>query len=192
MKYKECLDYIRSDYYRIIGKRDVGVFRMWTSTFLDRGFHFLFWLRLSNCNNLLLGGVSRFIYQVIGCMFHISVHRQTKIGYGLRIVHNGPIVINVSTIIGDNVDIYQNTTIGSMFLKAAQIGNNVYIGPSVCIVEDVKIGDGVTIGAGSVIVKDIEAGVTVAGNPAKVISHKEPGRLIWRRWNRKWNKYNKE
>lgn len=56
MKYKECLDYIRSDYYRIIGKRDVGVFRMWTSTFLDRGFHSLFWLRLSNCNNLLLGG----------------------------------------------------------------------------------------------------------------------------------------
>ncbi|WP_455070794.1 serine O-acetyltransferase [Prevotella histicola] len=192
MKYKECLDYIRSDYYRIIGKRDVGVFRMWTSTFLDRGFHFLFWLRLSNCNNLLLGGVSRFIYQVIGCMFHISVHRQTKIGYGLRIVHNGPIVINVSTIIGDNVDIYQNTTIGSMFLKAAQIGNNVYIGPSVCIVEDVKIGDGVTIGAGSVIVKDVEAGTTVAGNPAKVISHKKPGRLIWKRWNREWNKYNKE
>ena len=192
MKYKECLDYIRSDYYRIIGKRDVGVFRMWTSTFLDRGFHFLFWLRLSNCNNLLLGGVSRFIYQVIGCMFHISVHRQTKIGYGLRIVHNGPIVINVSTIIGDNVDIYQNTTIGSMFLKAAQIGNNVYIGPSVCIVEDVKIGDGVTIGAGSVIVKDVEAGTTVAGNPAKVISHKEPGRLVWRRWNREWNKYNKK
>ena len=192
MKYKECLDYIRSDYYRIIGKRDVGVFRMWTSTFLDRGFHFLFWLRLSNCNNLLLGGVSRFIYQVIGCMFHISVHRQTKIGYGLRIVHNGPIVINVSTIIGDNVDIYQNTTIGSMFLKAAQIGNNVYIGPSVCIVEDVKIGDGVTIGAGAVIVKDVEAGTTVAGNPAKVISHKEPGRLVWRCWNREWNKYNKK
>lgn len=56
---------------------------------------------------------------------HISIHRQTQIGYGLRIVHNGPIVINVSAIIGDNVDIYQITTIGSMFLKAAQIGNNV-------------------------------------------------------------------
>lgn len=73
-----------------------------------------------------------------------------------------------------------------------KIGNNVYIGPSVCIVENVKIGDGATIGAGSVIVKDVKAGCTVAGNPAKVISHKKSGRLIWKRWNRKWNKYSKE
>ena len=107
-------------------------------------------------------------------------------------MHNGPIVINVSAVIGDNVDIYQNTTIGSMFLKADQIGNNVYIGPSVCIVENVKIGDGATLGVGAVVVNDVEAGATVAGNSAKVISHKESGRLVWRRWNRKWNKYNKE
>lgn len=191
MTYKECLDYIRSDYYRIRAKRDVGIFKMWFTTLLDRGFHFLFWLRLSYCNNIILGGVARFLYQILGAMTQISVQRHTKIGYGLRIVHNGPIVINVSASIGDNVDIYQYTTIGSMFLHAAQIGNNVYIGPSVCIVEDVKIGDGVTIGAGAVIVKDVEEGCTVAGNPAKVISHKEPGRLIWRRWNREWNKYNK-
>ncbi|WP_308340388.1 hypothetical protein [Prevotella histicola] len=44
-----------------------------------------------------------------------------------------------------------------------------------------KIGDGVIIGAGAVIVKDVEAGTTFARNPAKVISHKEPGRLVWRR-----------
>lgn len=192
MRYKEGLDYIRSDYYRITGRRDVGIYRMWLLTLFDGGFHFLFWLRLSNCNNLLLGGgklVYLSDYRSYFAYFYTSPNSN---GYGLRIVHNGPIVINVSAIIGDNVDIYQNTTIGSMFLKAAQIGNNVYIGPSVCIVEDVKIGDGVTIGAGSVIVKDVEAGTTVAGNPAKVISHKEPGRLVWRRWNREWNKYNKK
>lgn len=57
MTYKECLDYIRSDYYRITGRKNVGLFRMWSSTLLDRGFHFLFWLRLSNCNNFLLGGI---------------------------------------------------------------------------------------------------------------------------------------
>ena len=98
-------------------------------------------------------------------------------------------MINASAVIGDNVDIYQYTTIGSSLFHAAQIGNNVYIGPSVCIVEDVKIGDGATIGAGAVVVKDVDAGATVAGNPAKVISNKEPDRLVWRCWNREWNKY---
>ena len=180
MRYKECLDYIRSDYYRITGKKDVGLFRMWVTTILDGGFRFLFWFRLSNCDNTLLSGVSRIFYRIIGSNLRISIQRSTKIGYGLNIAHGGPVVINASAIIGDNVDIYQYTTIGSSLFHAAQIGNNVYIGPSVCIVEDVKIGDGVTIGAGSVIVKDVEAGTTVAGNPANVISHKEPGRLVWR------------
>lgn len=91
MRYKECLDYIRSDYFRITGKKDVGIFRMWATTILDGGFHFLFWLRFSNCNNVILGGIARLFYQIIGLITHISVQRQTKIGYGLRIVHNGPI-----------------------------------------------------------------------------------------------------
>ena len=78
MRYKEGLDYIRSDYYRITGRRDVGIYRMWLLTLFDGGFHFLFWLRLSNCNNLLLGGVSWFIYQIIGLILHISIHRQTQ------------------------------------------------------------------------------------------------------------------
>ena len=79
MKYKECLDYIRSDYYRIYGQCDVNIFKMWITTWLDGGFHFLFWLRLSNCNNLLVGGVSRFFYQILGLKYQISIHRQTKI-----------------------------------------------------------------------------------------------------------------
>lgn len=192
MTYKECLDYIRSDYYRIRGKNNYCILRMWLTTMMDEGFHFLFWYRLSKCNNILLGGVGRILYRRIGSKLRISIQRSTKIGYGFLIAHGGPVVINASAVIGDNVDIYQYTTIGSSFFHAAQIGNNVYIGPSVCIVEDVKIGDGATIGAGTVVVKDVDAGTTVAGNPAKVISHKEPGRLVWRCWNREWNKYKTE
>lgn len=97
-------------------------------------------------------------------------------------------MINSSTKIGNNVNICQNATIGSLNHHAAEIGDEVYIGPSVCIVEHVKIGRGATIGAGAVVVKDVEAGTTVAGNPAHEISRKEPGRFIWRKWNREWNK----
>lgn len=120
--------------------------------------------------------------------FKIDMPRQAHIGYGFQIAHGGPIVMNCRTKVGDNCVIFQFTSIGSSTLKAAEIGNEVYIGPNVSIVNKVKIGDGVTIGAGSVVVKDIEAGVTVAGVPAREISRKAPGRLIGKKWNRAWNR----
>ena len=112
----------------------------------------------------------------------IQIPRRTKIGYGLFIVHEGPIVINPEAVIGNNVNLSQFTTIGSNCKKGAIIGDNVYIGPNVCIVEDVVIGDNVTIGAGSVVTKDIPANATAAGNYAKVLNYNEPGRFITNRW----------
>ena len=188
MRYALCKDYIRSDYYRIRGRRTDSLIKIFTATFLDIGFRFLFWFRLAKCRNKLIQWPARLIYMHLRMKHHIDIDRNTDIGYGLRIVHGGPCVVNFSSHIGDNVDIYQYTSIGSMYNKAATIGNDVYIGPSVCIVENVHIGDGVTIGAGAVVVKDIPRGVTVAGNPAREISQKEPGRLVWRKWNREWNK----
>lgn len=187
MTYKQCRDYIRSDYYRCYGRRHESLPKMWVRSFLNPGFHFLFHLRLANCSHFLIRTPSRLIYRLIGIAQHIDIQRTTKIGYGFQLYHSGPVVVNASTVIGDNVDMFQNSTIGSSFTNAAHIGNDVYIGPSVCIVENVTIGDGVTIGAGAVVVKDIEAGATVAGVPAKVISHKEPGRLVYRKWDREWN-----
>lgn len=187
MKYSQCLDYIRSDYYRISGRSNDSLMRMWLATWLDVGFRFMFWLRFSKCNNVLLCGGSRLMHRWLMMRHHIIVERQTDIGYGFYIVHGGPVVINCSAKIGDNVNIYQYSTIGSSYLHAAEIGDEVYIGPSVCIVEDVKIGNGATIGAGAVVVKNVEAGATVGGNPAHVISHNEPGRLIIHKWKREWN-----
>lgn len=188
MTYNQCKGYIRSDYFRIKGELTDSIVRLFSATFLDIGFRFLFWFRLAKSDNKLIQWPARLIYMHLRLKHHIDIDRSSDIGYGLRIVHGGPVVVNASAKIGDNVDLYQYTTIGSMFCHAATIGNEVYIGPSVCIVENVHIGDGVTIGAGAVVVKDVEAGVTIAGNPAKVISHKKSGRLIWRKWNREWNK----
>ncbi len=78
-------------------------------------------------------------------------------------------------MIGNNVNLSQFTTIGANGgRQAAEIGDNVYIGPNVCIIEHVKIGNNATIGAGSVVTKDIPENATAVGNYAKVISMNNP------------------
>ena len=64
-----------------------------------------------------------------------------------------------------------------------KIGYGFYIGPNICIVEDVLIKDNVTIGAGSVVCKNLPENATVAGNYAKVLNFNNPGRYIENRWN---------
>lgn len=87
-----------------------------------------------------------------------------------------------STVIGNNCSLSQFTTFGSNSGHAATVGDNVYIGPHVCVVENVKIGDYATIGAGSVVTKDIPANATAAGNYAKVLNYNNPGKFVNNAW----------
>lgn len=113
---------------------------------------------------------------------NIQIHRRTTVGYGLYIGHNGPVVVNPTAILGNNVNLSQFTTIGAIDGDAAVIGDNVYIGPACGLVENVHIGDNVTIGAGSVVTKDIPANATAVGNYAKVVNFNNPGRYVRNRW----------
>ncbi len=119
----------------------------------------------------------------------IQLHPSTKIGFGLYIGHGGPIVVNPTAVIGNNVNLSQFTTIGSNKGHAATIGDFTYIGPNVCIVEDVKIGSNVTIGAGAVVTKDIPDNATAVGNYAKVINYNNPGRYTK---NNRWTDFSED
>lgn len=125
---------------------------------------------------------ARYKHRQLSRKWGIQIPRTAKIGYGLYIGHGVGIVINPKTVIGNNVNLSQFLTIGSNKGTPAVIGDNVYIGPSVCIVEDVKIGNNVTIGAGSVVTKDVPENATVAGVPAKVLNYNNPGRFVNRRY----------
>lgn len=105
-----------------------------------------------------------------------SIPYTTKIGKGFAMPHYGTIVINGTTVIGENCKIHAGVNIGATNgeKNAAVIGNNVYIGPGAKIVGNITISDDVAIGAGAVVVKSIEEpGTTWGGVPAKKISDKD-------------------
>lgn len=172
-------DYVKSDLMRYYGKHDTITFVK--AYFKNRTFRFQYALRMSQS-----AGVSKVVGLILWKLNRtkrtIQLPRETKIGYGLYIGHGGPIVVNKTAVIGNNCNLSQFTTIGSNRYCAATIGDNVYIGPNVCVIEDVKIGNNVTIGAGSVVTKDIPDNATAVGNYAKVIHYNEPGRFVHRRW----------
>lgn len=167
-------EFLKSDLYRYSGKKSI-------KSFLDcyrkeAGFRFSVAYRLINSKGLeKIVGI--FLW-VIRNKQLIQISRHTKIGYGLYISHGGPVVVNPTTIIGNNCNLSQFVTIGSNEAKAAVIGDNVYIGPNCCIVEDVEIENNVTIGAGSVVTKNLPENSTCAGNYAKVLNFNNPGRYI--------------
>lgn len=168
--------YVKSDLYRYTGKTDLLSFlKLYVK---ERSFRYIVAFRLIN---------SKGIQKLVGIFLwytrdrSISIPKETKIGYGFYIGH-GNVVINRTAVIGNNVNLSNYTTIGSNNNSAAIIGDNVYIGPNCCIVENVNIGDNVTIGAGSVVTKDIPRNATAVGNYARVISFDSPGRFILNKW----------
>ena len=171
--------YIKSDLFRYRGNTSWSSF---IKEFLcHHAFRYMCAHRLLNSKGIekIWGAVIWFFLN----KNHIQIPLETKIGYGFYIGHGGPVIINGTAIIGNNCNISQFTTIGANEGKAAVIRDNVYIGPNVCIVEDVLIKDNVTIGAGSVVCKNLPENATVAGNYAKVLNFNNPGRYIENRWN---------
>ncbi|MGV8940248.1 MAG: serine O-acetyltransferase [Lysobacter sp.] len=171
---------VSSDLYRYAG--NCSRTSLLKHLLFNRSFKYSFWFRLCRSSSFPLRTLARIFHRHLSNRYGIQIPASTKIGPGLFIGHHMGLVVNHTTTIGWNCNLGQFTTIGSNHEHAARIGNNVYIGPGVCVVEDVVIGDNATIGAGSVVVRNVPQNATVAGNPARVVSTKHPGRYVCNRW----------
>lgn len=179
---KQVWKYIQSDYYRYTGKK-LSPFKLFLKAVfgVSHCFRYSFWLRMSK-NRGLCGIISRQLHKHYSIKYGIQIPVATKIGYGFYIGHGVGVVINGGTTIGNNVNISQFLSIGTNKRTPATIGDNVYIGPNVCIVEDVKIGSNTTIGAGSVVIRDIPENSTAVGCPAKVVGENMHPEYVHNRW----------
>ena len=179
--YKDCIELIRSDYFRYKWHK-VSLFRMFIYSIVTANFGFNFWLRLCQYRGLLYP-ICSFMHRMYMLRYGIQILPETKIGYGLYISHGFASFVNPAATIGNNCNISQCSTIGSSVGKGAVIGDNVYIGPNTCLIDDITVGNSATIGAGAIVTKDVPENSVVAGNPAHIITSKlKPGAYVEHRW----------
>ena len=179
-RYSDCLELIRSDYYRYT-KRKSSLMKMFFKTLCLPSFALVFWLRLAQIRGWLYWP-AKIVHRHYSSKYGLQIFPSMKIGYGLCLGHAICVVINPQTIIGNNVNISQFTQIGTSTDCAAIIGDNVSLSPMVSLVNGVQIGSNSTVGTGAVVTKNVPSNATVVGVPAKVLHYKRPGHFVGNRW----------
>jgi serine O-acetyltransferase len=116
----------------------------------------------------------------------IDIHPGAKIGKNFFIDHGTGVVIGETTIIGDNVKIYQGVTLGALSFPKDERGNiikggkrhptiedNVIIYAEATILGDVTIGKNAVIGGNVWIKESVPAGVAVTTPKADLVYTKQ-------------------
>ena len=103
----------------------------------------------------------------------IEIHPGATIGKGLFIDHGSGVIIGETTIIGDNVTLYQGVTLGGTGKEQGKrhptLEDNVMVSAGAKILGSFTIGENSKIGAGSVVLKEVPPNCTVVGVPGRIV-----------------------
>ena len=176
---------IKSDLYAA-KKRDPAARSYFEIILTYSGFHAILFHRICHFLwkiNLKL--LSRFVANISRIFTSIEIHPAAVIDEGFFIDHGSGLVIGETSVIGKNVTIYQQATLGGLspsinsdsqrnIKRHPTIGNNVVIGSGAQILGPILIGHNSRIGTNAVVLKNVPENNTFVGIPArKVESHQQ-------------------
>ncbi len=177
MLIKKWLDTVIED-IKTIEAKDVAARNIFEVIFLYQGFHVLLAHRIAH--KLLywkIPFIPRLISQVARFLTGIEIHPAARIGKRFFIDHGMGVVIGETTIIGNDVLIYQGVTLGGtgkdLGKRHPTIGNFVTVGAGAKVLGNITIGDYSSIGAGSVVIDNVPEHCTVVGIPGRIVKQKE-------------------
>lgn len=117
--------------------------------------------------------LARWISQRAARKTGIEIHPGARIGKGLFIDHGSGVIIGETTIIGDNVTLYQGVTLGGTGKEKGKrhptLRDNVMVSAGAKILGSFTIGENSKIGAGSVVLEEVPPNCTVVGVPGRVV-----------------------
>ncbi len=116
---------------------------------------------------------ARWISQRASRKTGIEIHPGAQIGEGFFIDHGNGVIIGETTIIGNNVTLYQGVTLGGTGKETGKrhptIEDNVMISAGAKVLGSFTIGANSKIGAGSVVLEEVPPNSTVVGVPGRVV-----------------------
>jgi len=114
-----------------------------------------------------------YLQSLISRTFGADIHPAATVGRGILIDHGTGIVIGETTVVGDNVSILQDVTLGGTGKdrgdRHPKIGKGVLVAAGAKVLGNITIGDGAKIGAGSVVLRSVAAHCTAVGVPARAV-----------------------
>lgn len=139
------------------------------------GLHAIWMHRLAHpLHRCKMYSLARFISQSTRFFTGVEIHPGAVIGRRFFIDHGMGVVIGETAVIGDDVLMYHEVTLGGTTLEKGKrhptIGNNVLIGMGAKIVGAITVGDNCRIGANAVVNKNIPDNCTVVGVPGHIVT----------------------
>jgi len=113
------------------------------------------------------------VSQVARLSTSIEIHPGEEIGRRLFIDHGIAVVIGETSIIGDDVTLYQGVTLGGTGKEKGKrhptIGNHITVGSGAKVLGNITVGDNCRIGAGSVVLRNDPPNSTIVGVPGHIV-----------------------
>ena len=110
----------------------------------------------------------------------IEIHPAAQIGRGFFIDHGMGVVVGETTIIGENVALFQGVTLGGTGKETGKrhptLGDNIVVGAGAKILGNINIGSNSYVGANAVVLKSVPENTTVVGVPGRIT--KQDGKKI--------------
>ena len=106
-------------------------------------------------------------------VYGVDIHPAAKLGRGIMIDHGTGVVIGETSVVENNVSIFQGVTLGGTGKETGdrhpKVREGVLLSASSTVLGNVEIGRNAKIAAGSVVLENVREGATVAGVPAKEV-----------------------
>ena len=155
-------------------ERDPACRSKWEVIFLYPGFKAIRKYRLAHWLYIhKLFFLARAVSQHAARKTGIEIHPGAQIGRRIFIDHGIGVVIGETSVIGDDVLIYQGVTLGGTGKDTGKrhptIGSHVMVGAGSKVLGPVTVGDHVKIAAGAVVLDNIPDHSTAVGVPARVV-----------------------